>query len=315
MRRRVRENESAAAGEERLDLASRRRVESREHDAARELVRHVGDLHRRDVVRQRREEPPARRLAVGARRRSLGGRERRDLEPGMVDEPLDEALADRSGRAEESDGDFHRVRDVRRGAQRDTAGHMRLLYSLTSPMRPYNRVEPRQISHELRNTRPPSVRRCQRPIAAWRLPHCVYCGETFPADLKDGFETPEAVKWIDRPAIPPGRGAPARALEGSPVGGEEEAPESDSPLRRGTFGRGLRGDIRSALPHPAPPDAVARRPGRRARNRLHRLSRLGLFEGPPPRPVIKQRAPETGARRLRRNRKTLRRPGDPGSAG
>ena len=42
---------------------------------------------------------------------------------------------------------------------------------------------------------------CRRPLAAWRLPHCVYCGETFPPDLKEGFEEPEAVKWIDRPAI------------------------------------------------------------------------------------------------------------------
>ena len=48
----------------------------------------------------------------------------------------------------------------------------------------------------------PRCPRCQRPLAAWRLPHCVYCGETFPADLKDGFQAPEAVKWIDRPAIP-----------------------------------------------------------------------------------------------------------------
>lgn len=48
----------------------------------------------------------------------------------------------------------------------------------------------------------PRCPRCLRPLAAWRLPHCVYCGETFPADLKDGFEEPEAVKWIDRPAIP-----------------------------------------------------------------------------------------------------------------
>jgi len=48
----------------------------------------------------------------------------------------------------------------------------------------------------------PRCPRCRRPLAAWRLSHCVYCGETFPADLKDGFEAPEAVKWIDRPAIP-----------------------------------------------------------------------------------------------------------------
>ncbi|MDQ5857808.1 MAG: hypothetical protein M3542_05970 [Acidobacteriota bacterium] len=48
----------------------------------------------------------------------------------------------------------------------------------------------------------PRCPRCRRPLAAWRLPHCVYCGETFPADLKEGFDEPDAMKWIERPAIP-----------------------------------------------------------------------------------------------------------------
>lgn len=48
----------------------------------------------------------------------------------------------------------------------------------------------------------PRCPRCSRPLAAWRLPHCVYCGEPFPPELKEGFEEPEAVKWIERPAIP-----------------------------------------------------------------------------------------------------------------
>jgi hypothetical protein len=30
----------------------------------------------------------------------------------------------------------------------------------------------------------------------------VYCGEPFPPGLKEGFQEPEALKWIDRPAIP-----------------------------------------------------------------------------------------------------------------
>jgi uncharacterized membrane protein len=30
----------------------------------------------------------------------------------------------------------------------------------------------------------------------------VYCGETFPAGLKEGFQEPEALKWVDRPGIP-----------------------------------------------------------------------------------------------------------------
>src|SRR5438046_10101183 len=48
----------------------------------------------------------------------------------------------------------------------------------------------------------PRCPRCRRPVAAWRLAHCVYCGESFPPDLKEGYEAPEALKWIERPAIP-----------------------------------------------------------------------------------------------------------------
>ncbi len=48
----------------------------------------------------------------------------------------------------------------------------------------------------------PRCPRCGRPIAAWRLPHCIYCGEVFPPDLKDGHSEPEALKWVERPAIP-----------------------------------------------------------------------------------------------------------------
>jgi hypothetical protein len=48
----------------------------------------------------------------------------------------------------------------------------------------------------------PRCPRCRRPLAAWRLNHCVYCGEAFPAELKEGFAEPEALKWIERPALP-----------------------------------------------------------------------------------------------------------------
>lgn len=30
----------------------------------------------------------------------------------------------------------------------------------------------------------------------------MYCGESFPPDLKKGFQEPEALKWVERPAIP-----------------------------------------------------------------------------------------------------------------
>jgi len=49
----------------------------------------------------------------------------------------------------------------------------------------------------------PRCPRCRRPLAAWRLEHCVYCGESFPAELKQGFDAPEALKWVERPALPP----------------------------------------------------------------------------------------------------------------
>jgi hypothetical protein len=48
----------------------------------------------------------------------------------------------------------------------------------------------------------PRCPRCRRAIAAWRLQHCVYCGETFPPDLKEGHAEPEALKWVERPGIP-----------------------------------------------------------------------------------------------------------------
>lgn len=48
----------------------------------------------------------------------------------------------------------------------------------------------------------PRCPRCHRPLAAWRLEHCVYCGEAFPAGLKQGFEAPEGLKYVERPALP-----------------------------------------------------------------------------------------------------------------
>lgn len=48
----------------------------------------------------------------------------------------------------------------------------------------------------------PVCPKCRRRIAAWKLNHCVYCGEVFPADWKAGLPEPEALKWVDRPEIP-----------------------------------------------------------------------------------------------------------------
>jgi hypothetical protein len=49
----------------------------------------------------------------------------------------------------------------------------------------------------------PLCPRCRRRVAAWRLDHCVYCGERFPEGFRDGFEEPAALQWIDRPAVSP----------------------------------------------------------------------------------------------------------------
>lgn len=56
----------------------------------------------------------------------------------------------------------------------------------------------------------PACPKCDRAIAAWKKDHCVYCGADFPPDFKQGFAEPEALKWVDRPAIPPDA---ARKLE------------------------------------------------------------------------------------------------------
>lgn len=48
----------------------------------------------------------------------------------------------------------------------------------------------------------PLCPRCHRRIAAWKMDHCIYCGAPFPPELKEGFAEPEALKWVDRPALP-----------------------------------------------------------------------------------------------------------------
>jgi hypothetical protein len=48
----------------------------------------------------------------------------------------------------------------------------------------------------------PLCPQCHRRVAAWRLDHCVYCGAAFPADFREGFTEPAALKWVERPALP-----------------------------------------------------------------------------------------------------------------
>lgn len=48
----------------------------------------------------------------------------------------------------------------------------------------------------------PLCPRCRRKLAAWRLDHCVYCGETLPAGLKEAHEAPAGLQWVERPPLP-----------------------------------------------------------------------------------------------------------------
>jgi len=49
----------------------------------------------------------------------------------------------------------------------------------------------------------PLCPRCRRRVAAWRLDHCIYCGERFPDGFREGYEEPAALQWVERPTIPP----------------------------------------------------------------------------------------------------------------
>lgn len=49
----------------------------------------------------------------------------------------------------------------------------------------------------------PVCPRCRRKLAAWRLDHCVYCGEKFPESIREGFTEPPALQYVERPAVPP----------------------------------------------------------------------------------------------------------------
>lgn len=62
---------------------------------------------------------------------------------------------------------------------------------------------------------------CLRAIAAWRLDHCVYCGAAFPPGLREGHAEPEALKWIERPALPPDAARQIEMMKIIPLGAEK----------------------------------------------------------------------------------------------
>ena len=66
----------------------------------------------------------------------------------------------------------------------------------------------------------PLCPRCRRRIAAWKMDHCIYCGAVFPPDLKEGFAEPEALKWVDRPPLPPEVARQLELMKHVPMGAQ-----------------------------------------------------------------------------------------------
>jgi hypothetical protein len=71
----------------------------------------------------------------------------------------------------------------------------------------------------------PLCPRCRRRVAAWRLDHCVYCGERFPEGFREGHEEPPALRWVERPDVPPDA---TKQLELMKVVSFDKAPKSRS---------------------------------------------------------------------------------------
>ena len=98
---------AAGVGEFRLQFAGDGGVEGGEDDSwARLRARPATTRHARDALGQRRVETPLGGFAIGLAAGAVAGREPGDLEPGVVFEQLDEALADHSGGAEDADWIF-----------------------------------------------------------------------------------------------------------------------------------------------------------------------------------------------------------------
>ncbi|HEY7864338.1 MAG TPA: hypothetical protein VIE39_11785 [Thermoanaerobaculia bacterium] len=56
----------------------------------------------------------------------------------------------------------------------------------------------------------PRCPKCRRPVAAWRLDHCVYCGTALPPDFREKYPEPEALRRTEIKELPP---EAARQLE------------------------------------------------------------------------------------------------------
>src|SRR5271157_1151206 len=102
----VADHRATGGGKLRLQLASNACVQGSENHARRAFRRGVGHLHLAHTFGDGRLQPPAYSVAVGLPSGAIGSGQPCHLEPGMGFKHLDEALADNSGSAKNSDGDF-----------------------------------------------------------------------------------------------------------------------------------------------------------------------------------------------------------------
>lgn len=49
----------------------------------------------------------------------------------------------------------------------------------------------------------PRCTKCRRPVAAWKLDHCVYCGTALPPDFRETYPEPEGVRRAEPRELPP----------------------------------------------------------------------------------------------------------------
>ena len=103
---RVGDHGASGRGKLRLHLAGDVGVERGEDDLRRAIGLGRRNGHARDALGQGSVEAPLGGVAVLLAAGAVAGRKPRDLEPRMVLEQLDEALADHTGRAKDADGIF-----------------------------------------------------------------------------------------------------------------------------------------------------------------------------------------------------------------
>jgi hypothetical protein len=65
----------------------------------------------------------------------------------------------------------------------------------------------------------PRCTKCRRPVAAWRLDNCVYCGTALPPDFREKFPEPDALKLVEARPLPPEAAKQLELMKVMPTGG------------------------------------------------------------------------------------------------